>query len=164
MCSCTLGSLSASRKTTTLFYPCAYSEIIFWELFILYVWRRHPAWRDTGHMKFYPGSFAGSFLTTPCHAKFPPPDLRHVGRLVGNATDFWWRFPGQTQQPQWWSPVHFSQHTSVRSHFPFLALCCGPGEEVKSSRFLLIGKEQEGIAFLKPTTNTSNVAKAIYRA
>lgn len=56
------------------------------------------------------------------------------------------------------------QHTSMKSHFTFLALCFVLVEEMKFSRFLLRGKEQAGIACLKPTNNIFNVAKAICRA
>lgn len=36
--------------------------------------------------------------------------------------------------------VRAPQHTSRRGHFSFLALCFGPGEEIKSPHFLLPGK------------------------
>lgn len=119
---------------------------------------------------------AGSFPTPPCgcllHAEFPPADLRHVGKLVGNATDFGEGFPGKHNSlgdgtlctSHGCAASQAPQHTRGSSHFPFLALCFGPGEEMKSSHFLFRGKEQAGIACLKPTTSISNVAKAICRA
>lgn len=90
------------------------------------------------------------------------------GKVGGKCNRFWGRFSGETQWLLYSSHGHAaSQAPTAHKHeesfqLPTTVLWSWWG--IKSSRFLLRGKEQAGIACLKPTTNISNVAKASFRA
>lgn len=101
--------------------------------------------------------------------QFPPLDLRHVERLGGNARDFDEGFLGKPSSPG--DGALYTCHGCAASQTPTAWGVISPSLHCTlvlvrkwNPQCLLRGKEQAGIAHLKPTNNTSNVAKAVCRA